>query len=122
MRAHRAMKWAIVAAFCVVVLLLNVQCGEYLLLHYLLGPQYPAVTADDVSHDPARWSDAQTEETECGIRPVYLLAPWGPKLDPPAPPPTAPQPSCLRGDLNDDGTVDGRDIRVLLDCLLQPDS
>ncbi|MEE8384700.1 MAG: hypothetical protein V3S01_02130 [Dehalococcoidia bacterium] len=122
MRAHRAMKWAIAFAFCVVVLLLNVQCGEYLLLHYLFAPEYPVVTSDELSHGPARWSEDQTEETDCGIRPVYLLTPWGTQLNQPEPPPPVPQPSCLRGDLNDDGTVDGRDIRVLLDCLLDPSS
>jgi hypothetical protein len=116
------MKWALGSIFCLVVLLLNAQCGEYLLLHYLFAPEYPAVTTDELSHGPPRWSEAQTEEAECGIRPVYLLAPWGADLDRPEPPPPVPQSSCLRGDLNDDGMVDGRDIRVLLDCLLEPDS
>ena len=122
MRAGRITRVAAVSATCLVVLLLNVRCGEYLLLHYLLAPTYPPVTMNETSQPPAAWSEAVSAGPECENRSIIYLAPWVDPVRPPEPPPRPPVSSCLEGDLNHDGAVDGLDVGILVECLLHPET
>ncbi len=121
MRARRIARTAAVSAICLLVLLLNVRCGEYLLLHYLLEPTYPPITLDETSQPAAVSSDAVPAGSECQTRSIIYIAPWVDPIRPPEPPPQPPVSPCLEGDLNHDGAVDGLDVGILVECLLHPE-
>ncbi len=122
MRARRIACAAAVSAICLLVLLLNVRCGEYLLLHYLLEPTYPPITLDETSQSPAAWSDVAPGGPEYDAPSIIYIAPWVDRPCLPEPPPQPPVSPCLEGDLNHDGAVDGLDVRILVECLLHPET
>lgn len=93
MRCHAGRSLSILLLGCLLVLSTNLQCGEFLLLHYLACPNCCT-------------TQATSQPTACE------------QTDTPAAQET-PSPSCSKGDLNGDGKVDGLDIQVLVNCLLQ---
>ncbi|HVP13181.1 MAG TPA: dockerin type I domain-containing protein [Phycisphaerae bacterium] len=106
---------------CALVLLTNVHCGEYLLLHYLLTSDYPVPSSATVKEADAP-GEVQTEalppvveETE----PSGAVQEAGPAIRIDVAAPIVQPVRCLQGDLNKDGKVDGLDIQILVNCLLE---
>lgn len=102
---------------CVIVLLANANCGEFLLLHYLTCSDGP------FSRGRAAEQANGSSQTPTGTEPTASEFPYTSGVTEPTTPPTdppsnTPPASCLDGDLNKDGKVDGLDIQILVDCLL----
>lgn len=87
---------------CALILVGNARCGEYLLLHYLSSSDGPFSTGAAVDQ-----TDDPSEEPTC-TQPAAASEQ-----------PVLPAVNCLDGDLNKDGKVDGLDIQILVDCLLE---
>ncbi|MFQ5428823.1 MAG: hypothetical protein ACE5E1_00825 [Phycisphaerae bacterium] len=130
---------ALLTSLLVAVVLTNARCGEYLLLDFLLKPRcntenastsQPDATAVGSTDNPNA-SDTPTPpppdpepkpEPKPGLQPVTVqpLPADAVTIDLPRPTGGSGQtvPTCLTGDLNKDGAVDGLDIQILVDCML----
>jgi hypothetical protein len=107
------------------VLLGNARCGEYLLLYYIFSPK--GVGADAASQivyvvEPPQ-AGAQDQTPSDGEQQGGTLHDAAADVD------TGqqqqggvielPAPTCATADLNRDGRVDGLDIQIMVNCLLQ---
>lgn len=106
MRAITRFRAVILSTLCLLAMLANVNCGEYLLLHYLSNPGWTPVDEQSDSIESDASSDETEDSTAGGVSADSVAADMG--LDP----------ACKDGDLNKDGAVDGLDIQFLVDCLL----
>jgi hypothetical protein len=124
MQIRRGMSLASFALGCALILMTNAHCGEYLLLHYLLTPACsPSQVAGNEQADGLEKieTDAlptvltEDQPSECALEPDPVVAIEVTLLPLPAP-------TCLEGDLNKDGKVDGLDVQILVNCLLKQQS
>ena len=106
MRVITRFRAVILSTLCILAMLANVNCGEYLLLHYLANPGWEPVlecagdSGENASSNIAEEPAADSISTHSAATGMDVRT------------------SCKDGDLNKDGEVDGLDIQFLVDCLL----
>lgn len=116
MRRHSAKSLAILSLGGVFVLAANVNCGEFLLLHFLCCPDCGAARLAELEDSNESPTPTVIVQETVQNSPTVVEGELEHDTSGQHIPPQAP---CAKGDLNGDGKVDGLDIQVLVNCLLQ---
>ena len=124
MHIRRGISFVGLVLGCAMILLANARCGEYLLLHYLVGPDGVLLSDPAVGQvkDPGEVQMEPLPPVETAEEPLACIREEGPAVVAAIPLQPMPPGTCLQGDLNKDGKVDGLDIQVLVNCMLAQQS
>lgn len=113
MRTRSHILRIVVPLLCVATLIANVQCGEYLFLHYLLTQNCCNSNNDNEAESQTCGQPSANPTVVVQEAPIVEAIPLGDGPGIPLPPP-----SCRDADLNRDGKVDALDIQIMVNCLL----